>query len=489
MASHNSRVALAVGGLVLVAVGVGVVAFGARGASHGTDPVSLSGPPSGSASPSGGKAAPLPTDSGSPSPLRSASSSASASARGSTNPYAANAVLDDPTADPGPDPIFAHDADLRRSETYTYRFAKPGDQTLAAGTYAFRYDVTTHALRTQLVARRAKLATATGIAMYLTGGTALSDADLSALQTAGRDLALPNLARLYVYNLRTVQGGTECTPDSGLACAGQTARGGLFPYLWFNGWWDTWVRHLVLDDLTAVPDGAFSNHNFADVSLRSARSIGVMAFGHAPHAKLSVLYLPDVRTIAHDAFRRNQGLTKVVLPRATTIDDYAFDDATSLRYFNAPQLVRLGRNGLNDSGALVSVNFPKLRYLGINSINGLLTGLRLPALTTVDKSAISRFGKLRWLYAPRLDSLRDDAVTDNPQLQSVYLPKVTQLNARALRGNAALRRIILGDRPPRQQADVFADSDRATIYHTGSPGAWTGFVPAGNASLPVRAWP
>jgi len=414
MASFNSRVALAVGGFVLVVVGVGAVALGTRGASHGSDPVSLNGPSSWLVSPSGGTAALLPTASGSPS--RSASPAASASARRSSgptgNPYAADAVLDDPTADPGPDPIFVRDADLRRTETYASRFSKPGDQVLAAGTYAFQYDVTTHALKTQLAARKAKLATATGIAIYLTGGAALSDTDLSTLQTVGRDLALPNLSRLYVYNLKTIQGGKQC-----------------------------------------------------------------------------VLYLPDVRTIAHDAFRRNQGLTKVVLPRATTIDDYAFDDATSLQYFNAPQVLRLGRNGLNDSGALVSVNFPKLQYLGINSINGLLTGLRLPALTTVDKSAISRFGNLRWLYAPRLSSLLDDAVTDNPQLLSVYLPNATQLNARALRGNTALRQIILGDHPPQQKADVFADSDRATIYHTGSTGAWTGFVPAGNPSLPVRARP
>ena len=214
-------------------VGVGAAVFGARGASHGTDPVSQSGASSSLPSSFGGTAAPLPTASGSPSPLRSASASGSASARGATgstgNPYAANAVLDDPTADPGADPIFARDADLRRTETYTYRFSQPGDQVLAAGTYAFQYDVTTRALKTQLAARKAKLATATGIAMYLTGGTALSDADLSALQTAGSDLALPNLSRLYVYNLRTIQGGTECTPGSGLACAGQTARGGLFP--------------------------------------------------------------------------------------------------------------------------------------------------------------------------------------------------------------------------------------------------------------------
>jgi len=480
-----------VSGLVLVAAGWGVVTVGARNATHRTSQVPLSGLPSWAASPADGDTASPPAASGTPSATASPSASASVpAARGSGgNPYAANAVLGDPTVDPGADPIFTRDADLRRTETYTYRFTKPGDQVLANGTYAFRYDVTTRALKAQLAARKAKLAAATGIALYLAGGTALSDADLGALQSAGRDLALPGLSRLYVYNLRTIQGGRECTPDSGLACAGQTARGGLFPHLWFNGWWGTWVEHLILDDLTAVPAGAFSNHNFADVSLRSARSIGVMAFGHAPRAKLSVLYLPSVRTIAHDAFRRNQGLRKVVLPRATTIDDYGFDDASSLRYFNAPRLVHLGRNALNDSGALVSVNFPSLRYMGINSINGLLTGLRLPALETVDKSAISRFGRLRWLYAPRLASLRDDAVTDNPQLRSAYLPHAAELGPRALRGNPALRQIVLGSHPPKQQADVFAGTDRATIYHTGGPGAWAGFAPAGNADLPVRAWP
>jgi len=489
MASPHRRAAVIAGAVVLVAAGLGGIAFGALRDSHragSPSPTALASPGTNpAANPSAGPAASSPaTASGSSAPSPSATTRRSGPAG---NPYATNAVLGDPAVDPGPDPIFASDPDLRRTESYPERVSKPGDHALAAGTDEFQYDVTTHALRTQLAARKAKLAAATGIALYLTGGTALADADLSALQTAGHDLGLPNLSRLYVYNLRTIQGGRQCTPDSGLACAGQTARGGLFPYLWFNGWWDTWVRHLVLDDLLAVPDGAFSNHNFADVSLRSARTIGIMGFGHAPHAKLSVLYLPSVRTIAHDAFRRNQGLTKVVLPRATTVDDYAFDDASSLRYFTAPQLVRLGRNGLNDSGALVSVNFPKLQYLGINSINGLLTGLRLPALTTVDKSAISHFPHLRWLYAPSLATLRDDAVTDNPRLGSVYLPRAGELDARALRGNPALRQIVLGDRPPAQKQDVFAGTGHATIYHTGTAGAWAGFVPAGNPSLPVQS--
>ncbi|WP_327582903.1 leucine-rich repeat domain-containing protein [Nonomuraea sp. NBC_00507] len=91
-----------------------------------------------------------------------------------------------------------------------------------------------------------------------------------------------------------------------------------------------------------------------------------MAFGHGPYAKLSVLYLPSVTEIGANAFRRNQYLTKVNLPRVRTIDDFAFDDASRLRYFNAPELESIGRNGLNDSHVLEAVNLPELRYMGIN---------------------------------------------------------------------------------------------------------------------------
>ncbi|MGN9910144.1 leucine-rich repeat protein [Phytohabitans sp. LJ34] len=476
---------IAAGVLVLVVVGA---AGTAAAALHGTrDPVTTGRswvPPGGAATPVTSSPATVPAPSASVSPSSSRTTGTAAG-----NPYAAGAVIADITVDPGRDPVFARDADLRRTETYTYRFSTVGDHRLAPGTFAFQYDVTTGALKARLAERKANLAAATGIALYLTGGTALGDADLGALQGVHRDLGLTNLSRLYVYNLRTLAGGTECTPSSGLACAGQTARGGTFPYLWFNGWWDTWVKHLVLDDLIEVPDGAFSNHTFTDMSLRAARSIGVMAFGHGPRARLSVLYLPSVRAIAHDAFRRNQYLTKVNLPRVTTIADFAFDDASRLRYLNAPQLERIGRNALNDSHALVSVNLPNLRYMGINcfDLNQALTGLRLPALTELDKNAIIRFDNLRWLYAPRLSTARHDSITSNPKLSAVHLPKITHLGPRALAGNPALARINLGDQPPRQDSDVFAGTDQATIYHTGTAAAWAGFVPAGNPSLPIRA--
>jgi hypothetical protein len=365
------------------------------------------------------------------------------------------------TGDPGVDPAFTRDPDLRRTETYRYRPSKPGDHRLAAGTFVLRYDVTTHRLRAELAGHRDDLASATGIALYLTGGTALTDEDLAALQGVHRDLGLHNLSRLYAHNLRTIQGGVECTPDSGLACAGQTARGGRFPYLWFNGWWDTWVKHLVMDDLTAVPDGAFSNHGFADVSLRGARSIGVMAFGHGPYAKLSTLYLPSVTTIAHDAFRRNQYLLTVNLPRATRVDDFAFDDASRLRYLTAPRLTSLGRNALNDSHALIAVNLPRLAYLGINcfDLNDAMLTLRLPALTELDKNAITGFARLRTVYLPRLAAARDASLSRNP----------------------ALTGVVLGARPPVLGRDVFIGSPRVTIRHPGAAPEWKGFT-----SVPVR---
>ncbi|MEU4446673.1 leucine-rich repeat protein [Actinosynnema sp. NPDC023926] len=405
--------------------------------------------------------------------------------------YSEGAVPEDPTTDPGPDPVFANDPDLRRDDGYSYRTGRPGDHRLAEGTLAFQYDVTTNALKARLAERRSELAEATGIALYLTGGTALSDGDLAALQGVHRDLGLGNLSRLYVYNLRAIQGGRECTPASRLPCAGQQARGGKFPYLWHNGWWDTWVEQLVLDDLVSVPDGAFSNHKFSEVSLRGARSIGVMAFGHAPYAKLSVLYLPSVDTIAHDAFRRNQYLVKVNLPNATEVDDFAFDDASRLQYLTAPQLRRLGRNAVNDSHELVSVNLPRLEYLGINcfDLNHRLVGLRLPALVEMDKNAVTNFSNLRWVHAPRLTTVRHNAITNNAKLTTMVIPGVTLLGPGAVQGNPALTAVYLGPTPPRQETDVFTGSPKATVYHTGDPAAWATFEPSGNPGLAVRPKP
>ncbi|MGN9843179.1 AbfB domain-containing protein [Nonomuraea sp. H19] len=411
--------------------------------------------------------------------------------------------LPDPGRDPGADPVFSSDGELSKRETYTYRPAKPGDHVLPPGTFTLSYDVSQASrrpLKARLVEARAQLTRSTGIALYLTGGTALNDADLAAVQTAGNaesagGLGLTGLNRLHIYNLRSLQGGTECTPGSGLACAGQIARGGRSPYLWHNGWWGSWVRHLVLDDLQDIEPGSFSNHNFASVSFKAARTVGAMAFGHGPYAKLSVLYLPSVTEIGANAFRRNQYLTKVNLPRVRTIDDFAFDDASRLRYFNAPELESIGRNGLNDSHALEAVNLPKVRYIGINcfDLNGNAaagTGikvLRLPSLLTLDKNAIVHLASLKELYAPALTTAWHDSISGNARLESVYAPSLGRLGPRVFARTPLLRALYLGQRPPAQDAAAFTGADPAklTIYYTGDTSAWASFVPAGNPKIKV----
>ncbi|HLL68754.1 MAG TPA: leucine-rich repeat domain-containing protein [Micromonosporaceae bacterium] len=336
--------------------------------------------------------------------------------------------------------------------------SRPGEHTLATGTVTVTYDVTqaaTTSLKAKLQEVRPSLAGGTGLALYLTGGTALNAADLTALQTLGRSaaeggLGLKNLTRLYVYNLRSLPAGRECTKDSGLACAGQYATGG-YPLLYFNGWWESWVKHLVLDDLPDIPLGAFSNTDFATVSFRSARSVGPMAFGHGPHSDLTELHLPNVTKIGHDAFRRNQYLVKVSLPKVVTIDDFAFDDASRLAVFDAPNLVSIGRNALNDAHVLHTVNMPKVEYIGINcfDLNGDVragTGvkeLRLPKLKTLDKNAITGFASLRLLHAPELTVAWQEAVTDNPSLEEVYAPKLSKIAARAFANNPKLTRLVV----------------------------------------------
>lgn len=340
--------------------------------------------------------------------------------------------------------------------------SRPGDHRLPAGTVTLRYDVSraaTTPLRSTLQQKRAALRRGTGVAIYLAGGTSLDPADLTAIQRLGRSASeggagLTNLSRLAIYNLRSLPGGRECRPDSGLACAGQQARGG-HPYLYFNGWWNSWVRHLVLDDLLRVEDGAFSNTDFATVSFRSARSVGVMGFGHGPYSDLTELYLPNVTTIAHDAFRRNQYLARVRLPKVRTIDDFAFDDNSRLESFEAPNLVSIGRNALNDSHVLRTVHLPRVEYIGINcfDLNGDAragTGvreLRLPRLRTLDKNAITGFASLRKVYAPELRTVWHEAITDNPNLEEIYAPKLTKIGPDAFANNPRLKRLVVGKRP------------------------------------------
>ncbi len=447
----------------------------------------------------------------------------------------------DPSIDPGPDPIFTADSELAKNETYSYVFTKPGDHTFPANTCVFQFDAGgTSSLLSVLSPMKTQLASCTGIAIYLTANASmLKDADLATLQVLnlGEDkggLAATKLARLYVYNLKKMQGGVECLPESGLSCAGKKDLGN-HTYLWANGWAGGWVTDLVMDDLEAVPDGAFCGAKFYTLSMRGLKTVGKMGFGEQPHGHLRYLYLPSVTTIGEHAFRRIQVSptvwTKVVLPRVTRIDSYAFDDNTDLGYVNAPELKTIGRNVFNDTGKLISVNMPKLESLehGTFGINSSTTILRLPSLVTIIGDGLSNMQKVKLVHLPSLTTLGGGALGGDPQLQALFVPKLALMDANALQGTSALKKLNLpspdvtlksgalsnasveeltigglkktfqispfqscptlkaihfGDTPPIQTTNAaFAGSNAALVgYYTGSDPAWSTFTFGGNAT-------
>jgi hypothetical protein len=451
----------------------------------------------------------------------------------------------DPSIDPGPDPIFANDPELSQDETYTYVFTEPGDHVFPPDTCVVAFDAAgSQSLLQALTPRKQELAACTGFALYLTAtASSLRDGDLRTLQILDRPeaeggLAATRLARLYVYNLKSMSGGIECTPESGAVwpnsgalCANTRVRGD-HTWLWANGWAEGWVRDLVMDDLIEAPDGAFCSAKFYTLSMRGLQKVGKMAFGEQPHGHLRVLYLPSVTSIGEHAFRRIQVgpsvLTKVVLPKVKDIGSYAFDDNTDLGYVNAPELETIGRNVFNDTGKLISVNMPKLRSMvhACFGVNDSMRVLRLPGLETLNGDGLNTLRQLRFFYAPSLTRLAGGALGNNGLLEAAYLPKASVLDGNALGGATSLKKLSLpapavtlntgslqntgleelsvrgrsktlrgtpftgsselrviyfGATVPVQEADAFTGTNAGLVgYYTGDDPAWTTFTFRGN---------
>jgi hypothetical protein len=344
----------------------------------------------------------------------------------------------DPSRDPGVDPIFSTDPRLARAETYAYRETRPGDHQLPKGTGVVRFDVKGRESLAQVLATmRSSLSGCTGIAIYLANGTSLNDADLATVQrlnqpTAAGGLDLIGIDTLCIYNLKTLAGGVQTT---------EATINGAF--MWSNGWERSGYKHLVLDDLEEVGDGTFCENPFVSVSLRAARSIGVMAFGAArsSHPPLRELYLPSATVIKSHAFRRNRNLITVDLPRVTFIDSYGFDDCFGLQYVNAPELKTIGRNVFNDNGSLVSMNLPKLETTSVATWGwpGKMRVLRLPSL--VKTNDLNALETVRFLYVPMLRSA--DGSMFAKELRALYAPKLEQVGKGAFSQCSHLRRIDL----------------------------------------------
>lgn len=362
------------------------------------------------------------------------------------NPYDPKSEIDfskyDPSVDPGVDPVFLTDPALNKTEDYTYVFTKPGDHKLPDKTVPFQFDAKGTATLLQVItATQESLRGAKGVAIYLVNGTSLKPEDLKTVQSFNKPakdggLGLTSIDTLYIYNLKALDGGVESKVE---AMPGTPIR----VFMWDNGWESSTYKNLFLDDLEEVKDGTFCGNKFHSVSLRAARTIGVMAFGGHRNSKppLTVIYLPSATLIKEHAFRRCKNVVTANLPKVTQIDSYAFDDMTALKYVNAPELKSMGRNAFNDDSAILSINMPKLESIGVACLgpNDAMRILRLPSLTKGYE--LGSMHAVKFLYLPSLKTLADQMV--GPSVQAIYLPKVEIVQKNSFAGATALKKVDL----------------------------------------------
>lgn len=452
----------------------------------------------------------------------------------------------DPSIDPGINPIFLTDPELNQTEDYVYKETKPGDHDLPGGIAAISYDVAGEDnLLTVLSLHVDELKKDSGLALYLENGTALNDDDLYFLQRLNLSengwTGLKNLNTLYVYNLKTLQGGVESTTE--------TAYGIPYPFLWKNGWQSPkseilkdscWVEHIVMDDLEEIAAGTFCDTYFHSMSFKGVKMVREMGLGFAPRAPATYLYMPSLIEAEMHAFRRRQRILKYNFPKLTKLGPFAIDDNSRMQYINAPSLINTAtddvddrRNTFNDPRDLIDFNFEKIEYLGLSCMGGTnktTTVFRFPSMINFDGSSLRGHTNMKYLWAPKATRFGPNLFIGDTSLTTIYAPKVEDVgrfafqnctslkelelpSATIIRINAFdsassleevrlpvvetiqdevfkdlpnLKRVYLGDTPPEQGTDVFTGtSSDLIIFYTGEESDWASWKPVGNDKAQV----
>lgn len=402
----------------------------------------------------------------------------------------------DPSIDPGFHPVFRDDPFFQQDNSYTYTYTVPGDHALPDATCVLQFDASGRAsLFDALQPIKVELADCTGLALYLTeSADSLRDEDLRTLQIldwseAAGGLEAGNLSRLYVYNLKSLQGGTEYVegtnqewPNTGESCEEEGAgmsTGVAYP-LWINGWHESWVKHIVMDDLVDIPDGAFCRTKLFTLSFRGAQSVGVMAFAEQLGTDLNQIYLPNVKTIAGGGFKRIKPNwsdfehMKIYLPRVEEIGSNAFDDNNHLHYVSAPNLRTMGRNVFNDCWMIIAVYLPKLEYMEHANFgpNENMRVLNLPSLKNPLGDCATSQKELKFAYFPALETmgpmLRIDHEEYPSSLKLLYVPKLEQMGADAVRGAHFLTRLHLDSEGITLKDGALNDTGLEELYLTGA---------------------
>lgn len=160
--------------------------------------------------------------------------------------------------------------------------------------------------------------------------------------------------------------------------------------------------------------------------------------------KVTVIKLPEAKTVGGGAFVNIASLISVDLPKATTIDDYAFNGCTGLTSLNIPMATMIGESAFSGSAHLTSISLPEATEIGGYAFSNTgLTSVTLPKATRIGEFAFSSSANLTDVTLPEATTIGEDAFNGSANLTSVSLPKVTMIDGYAFFGCVSLKVVNL----------------------------------------------
>ncbi|MEE1012378.1 MAG: leucine-rich repeat protein [Acutalibacteraceae bacterium] len=191
---------------------------------------------------------------------------------------------------------------------------------------------------------------------------------------------------------------------------------------------------LLLNKLTDIPEGAFSNSSLSEIDLGSISSIGTNAFSGCN--QLVSVYIDNLFNMPRNCFKGCESLTSVEIHGLTYIPASAFYSCYNLSSISLPDATNVTSYAFEDCSSLVSVNLPKAETIYSNAFKDCtkLSTLYLPAMKEFetaaykpDASAPQLPQNLETFIAPSMAKTVPEMFRSSPDIKYITLNSATDI--------------------------------------------------------------
>ncbi|MBU4690553.1 leucine-rich repeat domain-containing protein [Mycoplasma sp. ES3157-GEN-MYC] len=209
----------------------------------------------------------------------------------------------------------------------------------------------------------------------------------------------------------------------------------------------TTLSKIVMPNVTEIRDGAFKeNVSLKDVEMPKVKWIGIDSFAKTKFLNsirnndgisiynnivldgkqaVGEITLPNVLTIAPEAFKNADKITKISLPNVINIGDHSFQNANHLTAILMPKITELGKSVFENT-SITDLNTGLVESISTDSFNGMdkLLNLVVPNAVKVENSAFEKILNLETIELDNVLIVEDHAFNRVKKLKRVKLPKV-----------------------------------------------------------------